>query len=199
MRKLALLAALALGSAAAPASAAIVSYGLVFTQTYNTYDERLGDPRQFLGRPTGTFTFDTTTNQLIGYGVEPGFVISTSSPNTLNAQALALFAAAGPCDLACFIASINGQSWSNDGGSSQTRVTINFGAPLSGSISVTAPGPQRFYSFGGITSVSGPVPEPGTWALMLIGFGAVGISLRLRRRLAAAHTVSRSHGEASHA
>jgi hypothetical protein len=28
------------------------------------------------------------------------------------------------------------------------------------------------------------VPEPGTWALMLIGFGAIGVSMR-RRRVAA--------------
>lgn len=32
---------------------------------------------------------------------------------------------------------------------------------------------------GGITAA---VPEPGTWALMLLGFGAVGASLRRRRR-----------------
>lgn len=29
------------------------------------------------------------------------------------------------------------------------------------------------------------VPEPGTWALMLIGFGAVGLSMRSRRRVTA--------------
>ena len=31
-------------------------------------------------------------------------------------------------------------------------------------------------------SVKQAVPEPGTWAMMLIGFGAVGASLRFRRR-----------------
>jgi hypothetical protein len=36
----------------------------------------------------------------------------------------------------------------------------------------------------GATQV-GAVPEPGTWALMLIGFGAVGASLRRRRRVSA--------------
>ncbi|URD62152.1 DVUA0089 family protein [Sphingomonas sp. KRR8] len=32
-----------------------------------------------------------------------------------------------------------------------------------------------------VTQVGGAVPEPGTWALMLIGFGAVGWSMRHRR------------------
>lgn len=27
-----------------------------------------------------------------------------------------------------------------------------------------------------------PVPEPATWAMMLLGFGAIGISLRIRRK-----------------
>ncbi|PZQ65054.1 MAG: hypothetical protein DI570_03150 [Phenylobacterium zucineum] len=32
----------------------------------------------------------------------------------------------------------------------------------------------------------GGVPEPGTWALMILGFGAAGVTLRQRRRLHAA-------------
>lgn len=39
--------------------------------------------------------------------------------------------------------------------------------------------PQLNFTLG--TPVSGAVPEPGTWALMLIGFGAMGVSLRRRR------------------
>ena len=31
-------------------------------------------------------------------------------------------------------------------------------------------------------SVNAAVPEPGTWAMMLIGFGAMGVSMRRRRR-----------------
>lgn len=30
--------------------------------------------------------------------------------------------------------------------------------------------------------VNGPIPEPGTWALMLVGFGAMGVSMRRSRR-----------------
>ena len=33
-----------------------------------------------------------------------------------------------------------------------------------------------------VTAVNGAVPEPATWAMMLMGFGAMGVSLRRRRR-----------------
>lgn len=35
------------------------------------------------------------------------------------------------------------------------------------------------------TQVGGAVPEPATWAMMLLGFGAAGVSLRRQRRKAA--------------
>lgn len=35
---------------------------------------------------------------------------------------------------------------------------------------------------GDVRQVTGGVPEPGTWAMMLLGFGAMGFSIRRRRR-----------------
>jgi hypothetical protein len=35
-----------------------------------------------------------------------------------------------------------------------------------------------------VSITSGAVPEPATWALMIVGFGAVGATLRSRRRQA---------------
>lgn len=35
------------------------------------------------------------------------------------------------------------------------------------------------------TSIPAAVPEPGTWALMLLGFGAIGVSMRRRRQVGA--------------
>jgi hypothetical protein len=32
-----------------------------------------------------------------------------------------------------------------------------------------------------VTLLSSAVPEPGTWAMMLVGFGAIGASMRRRR------------------
>ena len=36
-----------------------------------------------------------------------------------------------------------------------------------------------------VTAVNGAVPEPATWAMMLIGFGAIGASMRRRSKLTA--------------
>ncbi len=36
-----------------------------------------------------------------------------------------------------------------------------------------------------LASVTSPVPEPATWAMMLVGFGAAGVSLRRRKRVTA--------------
>jgi hypothetical protein len=35
---------------------------------------------------------------------------------------------------------------------------------------------------GTINVLTSPVPEPGAWALMALGFGAIGFTMRIRRR-----------------
>ncbi len=53
-----------------------------------------------------------------------------------------------------------------------------------GSIDTRNPPPQLNLRFAG--SINAPaVPEPGTWAMMLIGFGGVGYSMRRRRKTTA--------------
>ena len=55
-----------------------------------------------------------------------------------------------------------------------------------------APGAYEEYStgtvgsFDTITISGGTVPEPATWALMLVGFGGLGATMRSRRKLAGA-------------
>ena len=50
------------------------------------------------------------------------------------------------------------------------RLTINGISPNSGSFT------------GNVRITTGAVPEPGTWALMLLGFGAVGFAMRRQRK-----------------
>ena len=58
--------------------------------------------------------------------------------------------------------------------------TMSFGALPDGvSISFDAPGFMNGY---GSAKTSGGVPEPATWAMMLLGLGAAGAVLRRTRR-----------------
>jgi hypothetical protein len=113
---------------------------------------------------------------LLAFDVQLGY--PAGPPTFLGDQAIALFNAAGPCDLTCFIGALNGQTWQTFGGNNRLTSTINIGAPLNGSLSVSGSGPLRSFNISGTYRVSGPVPEPGTWLLMLLGFGSVGFALR---------------------
>lgn len=67
-----------------------------------------------------------------------------------------------------------------------------YGATNAGGISyltITDPGGIEIdqIQYGLLAQVAG-VPEPGTWAMMLAGFGAIGIALRRRRKLERAVT-----------
>lgn len=37
-------------------------------------------------------------------------------------------------------------------------------------------------TLGGTITIAQAIPEPGTWAMMLVGFGAVGFALRRKRK-----------------
>lgn len=51
------------------------------------------------------------------------------------------------------------------------RIAFGGTAPTNGAVAT-----------GNLTFQVAPVPEPGTWAMMLVGFGAMGIAIRRRRR-----------------
>jgi len=65
-----------------------------------------------------------------------------------------------------------------------------FSGNISGSAFDATPGVFSFSTQGGnVTTFSAStvaVPEPGTWALMLLGFGGIGVAMRRRRRPALA-------------
>jgi len=51
------------------------------------------------------------------------------------------------------------------------------GKPATGSSIQSSLGGGFFY-----TPVTGAVPEPATWAMMLLGFGGIGAAMRRRRK-----------------
>lgn len=71
-----------------------------------------------------------------------------------------------------------------------TGVTFNEGrfAFGSGLLNPTSPNPAPLGSYFGanalLTPIGAAVPEPATWAMMLMGFGAMGFSLRRHKRVA---------------
>jgi hypothetical protein len=50
---------------------------------------------------------------------------------------------------------------------------------------VSAAGGSSVINFTTSSDVAAAVPEPGTWAMMLVGFGAIGASMRRRRQMGA--------------
>jgi hypothetical protein len=83
-----------------------------------------------------------------------------------------------------------------DGGSGWTEATPNGGyaqkangnntyllqGGVFSAVMVSSTSPFKEYKQNSITLGSIAVPEPGTWALMLLGFGGMGLALRRGRR-----------------
>ena len=106
-------------------------------------------------------TFTVATFNLIGNAT--GFIFGTAVDGTAFARAFAL-----------------------GSGSNFFGIVATDGDVLTGFTINSVAGFQdlRQLRLGGVVATVTAVPEPGTWALMLIGFGAVGISMRRRRRTA---------------
>lgn len=135
------------------------------------------------GSELSSFGFDTSgTERSVSAGAGNLF---SAALNTGNFNGL------GNRDL-CFLAGPN----CNGGGSRGVGVAL---APVAGTFSVSFTGGQntltlsdfvaRWQSTGanlqgsasGTGTITPAVPEPGTWAMMLLGFGAIGYAMRRRR------------------
>lgn len=59
------------------------------------------------------------------------------------------------------------------------RLTLTFDKPID---SVTLGSNQNAFEISEVAGISGAVPEPASWALLIVGFGATGAVLRAQRR-----------------
>lgn len=173
MRKLLLAAAgaFALGAGSIANAAIVINsssgvdtpIGVVNTSTIDTVN--FGRTLAPAGGFTGTFDF---TNNLGGiYSI----LVGSSTPGTTISSASLVGIAGTAANL-----SVTGSSnvlslLSGALGPGSYRFTFAGAAPAGGAA-----------LSGNLTFAAAPVPEPGTWALMLLGFGALGLMVRYRRR-----------------
>ncbi|UUR07740.1 PEPxxWA-CTERM sorting domain-containing protein [Sphingomonas glaciei] len=69
---------------------------------------------------------------------------------------------------------------------SPINVFVQNGTLFANFAGVSTTGGSSVINFTTSRDVAAAVPEPGTWAMMLLGFGAIGASMRRRRQMGAA-------------
>lgn len=169
--------AMAIGLASQPAAAATFNWAPGYTNTGSTSD--FDDATQtFAAVVANSLTFDTNSNAYYGsgyfhnHGGASQFTISA----IINGVSTQIYSSGAVGNVDFPLAGIG---------------TIAFAAGSVTGISLTA-SPyvgQAFHDFQqsqtfSLNAVAG-VPEPSAWALMILGFGAVGASLRRRKQVAA--------------
>ena len=185
--------ALALGSTA---NAAIITPGSpppgVFVVTGNPFTgtspvtATIGNTPQVGGTVAAPVSFSDSF--LFTIGPPGGALIGTGSGSIITSTSLQF--SATDLDLTSVI--VNGVALTitrTAGGLIESSGTSNVNI-FSGQLNnITVTGVSRgLGSYGGnltFVPTAAAVPEPGTWALMLLGFGAVGFSMRRRRRVTA--------------
>lgn len=165
-----------------PAYAVTVTHGLRFEgETY--YDWRFTSYPGNLRLPIiGSFTFNIDDNRLEAFNFS---IVDYPTPN-FTSDINDMLARHPGCNVGCFVDALNGSAWSFDGrrndnpnGLIRLSFTGNgFNEVISKDIYTGGP-PRDFGARGTFFAVT-PVPEPVTWALMLVGFGAIGWSMRRR-------------------
>lgn len=179
---------------ASTANAAIITPGSpppgVFVVTGNPFTgtspvtATIGNTPQVGGTVAAPVSFSDSF--LFTIGPPGGALIGTGSGSIITSTSLQFSAT----DLDLTSVTVNGVALTitrTAGGLIESSGTSNvniFGGQLN---NITVTGVSRgLGSYGGnLTFIPTAVPEPGTWAMMLLGFGAIGFSMRRRRRVTA--------------
>ena len=160
------------------ANAAVVMYGFQLTPT----TIQASDPRDqfnsefaYGASSSGAFTFDTSTNQLLSFKLPSNspLVFWTDTTAIVNAA----LGSAQPCDLQCFIGAVDTGSYYFIDVESISSLTL--GSPVGVNLYDDSPnGSGRPTRVSGTLKVTGAIPEPASWAMMLLGFGGMGVAMR---------------------
>lgn len=134
------------------------------------------------GTISSTFTFNGFANQLVGFDLSDAGLAFTSTEfrlfgGTATQATLTFIDTAGQVFQNTFTIPTNGffNALAADG-----QLIDSFSIAANGTI-----GDIRQIRLGGVTLIS-PIPEPGAWALMILGFGSAGALMRRRRQRALA-------------
>lgn len=175
----------------------IVAPGASFSQTFS--GQTVSGSTGISGSPTGPLSLAPSGTIIVADfnpGVSPESNSLLSQPDNQGPLSVLLDTLAN---------SFTFTMGSSDAGSTvDVRAFDAFGA-LTGSTTLTMLSGYNIYSLNGLgtfkgltffnnndpsgvrfqnmsyNSVAGAVPEPGTWAMMLLGFGAIGLTVRRRR------------------
>lgn len=146
----------------------------------------------------------TTTGRILGlpdsgFGSAAQVWIDTYSPNPLGAS---LLASAFPDQVQnTFNVSggmiVGGSFYSAGGSDFSNRLFINFDSngTFVNYASIGSGGRAAVWNAGGLpgvtfTRIKAPVPEPTTWAMMLLGFAAVGVAMGRKRLTLSAYSAA---------
>lgn len=172
---------------AVPASAAIVTYNIEGVGNVNggTYDfdlKLIGDPLGSGGSfSSGVFSLTLDS----GSAIVPPYTFPLTNPKfTLTGDAFALFAGGSTTPLLSF------NLTSGEAATATTSPTSFDFDTFSDVVFNTAAIGQNADVTGSVTSFTAAVPEPSTWAMMILGFCALSFMARRRKQNRAAFSVA---------
>ena len=180
----ALSVAVAAAAVSTPASAAVACAGSMDNFTPNAIDCNGFFDGNVLSNNSGDVAIqEAAVEDLLGVDFDPFLFNSFPKQSPLNGATTLNFGTAltGNVVIGLHFGNGNGQFPQNAVGNATGFFLFNFVNPTS-SITLTIPALSGMVIYSGGTPPPPEVPEPVTWAMMLLGFGATGFALRRNRR-----------------